>query len=62
LIAHEEVRAPKAGLELLCQPTFDAPYLILVQELWGQIRDVAWLICVKEAAQCYGDMTDNPGS
>src|SRR5882724_5037243 len=35
LIAHKEVRALKAGLELLSQPTFDAPYTILVEELWG---------------------------
>jgi hypothetical protein len=60
LIAHKEVRALKAGLELLSQPTFDAPYMILVKELWGQIRDVARLIRVEETAQRHGDMTGIP--
>ena len=57
LIAHKEVRALKAGLELLGQPTSDAPYIILAKMLWGQTGDVARLIRVEEAAQCHGDMT-----
>jgi hypothetical protein len=57
LIAHKEVGTPEAGLELLDQPTFDAPHIILVKMLWGQIRDVVGLIRVEEAAQCHGHMT-----
>ena len=47
-----DVRARKAGLELERQPPFDATDIMMVEDLGGQISDVARLIPVEETTQC----------
>jgi hypothetical protein len=59
-MADYDVGALKAGFDLVNQPSFDAPDIVGVKELWGQSSDFAGLIPVEEAAQRYGDMTGIP--
>ena len=55
----KEVRARKAGLELAHQLSSDV-LGVLRKEGWGQLRDVARLIPVEEAAQRHSHMTGRP--
>jgi hypothetical protein len=57
LISSKEVRALKAALDLVRQPPFNAPDIVMIKDLRGQVGDVPRLIAVEEAAQCDGDMT-----
>jgi hypothetical protein len=59
VIALKEVRALKAGSESECQPTFHAPDVVMVKEIWGQTGDLPRTIPVQEAAQCHGNMTSS---
>src|SRR4051794_2507376 len=46
-----DARALKTGLKLEAQPTFDATDVMMVEDLGGQLGDVARLIPVEEATQ-----------
>ena len=57
VLAVQDVRAVKARLNLESQPPFDAPNIMMVKDLWGQTRHLAWLVAVEETAQSHCDMT-----
>jgi hypothetical protein len=40
VIALKDVRTLKASFELESQPTFDAPDVVLIKEIWSQTGDL----------------------